>query len=620
MKRYIWLFLVIISFCWITSGLSQFGNDPFQKSDTTGTVATQYDLTTGLALKLNKTAFDDSLAAHSEVLVESDTTSLLSTSYDLTVGLATKLNLTAFDDSLAANNVVVKGDSAALFATQYDLTTGLALQLQRAAFDDSIRSTFRKVVYVRPGESIQAAFTSLTGLSATQYGAVVLLPGTHTITTKLELRKYSVLLGYGRGISILYSAADIIMVESDSSCVLIGELTVQNGNAAHSYSLLNISVNYDAGTNILPFEVYNCEFTAVSSTASYGMLLIDGNSTYSNYLSSGSSITNIIIKQTNPAGENGVGLYIGNTGGVLYATTNYSLHIQNVVTERCFRGIQLESVQSSYISLRNNYCVALVSNSIALYAGYNTGVPALASTILVDGGRYDGVYTDIYISGQAGYVTTGRFEGSIAATITLGSNSTATYSGINGENITNDTIDDDALDFGTGTDQIDTDDLPAGSTNKYQDAEITNWIDDVVLAADGSITIPTTKHITVGTVQWDNSLNKIDGEQIADDTIDDDSIDLTDITLADFTDDVGYFKADGTVALTGNLSFTAAAPQITSANSLKIPAFEVIDTDTLNIGTGTDIVKIVIVGTHLGFVTAADDTFFTGAINDSTQF
>lgn len=38
---------------------------------------------------------------------------------------------------------------------------------------------------------------------------------------------------------------------------------------------------------------------------------------------------------------------------------------------------------------------------------------------------------------------------------------------LNGENIQDDTIDDDSIDFGTGTDQVSTDDLPQGSTNLY---------------------------------------------------------------------------------------------------------------------------------------------------------
>jgi hypothetical protein len=464
MKRYIWLFLVIISFCWITSGLSQFGNDPFQKSDTTGTVA-----------------------------------------------------------------------------TQYDLTTGLALQLQRAAFDDSIRSTFRKVVYVRPGESIQAAFTSLTGLSATQYGAVVLLPGTHTITTKLEMRKYSALLGYGRGISILYSAADIIMVESDSSCIEINDLTIYSSANSHSVPTINITTTYNAGEELLPFEIRNCDVIGVDMSAGAG-ININGDPTYSNYLGSGSGIYNTTVRQSVQTTEAGIGICISNIGGALYTGTNYALHIQNVVIEKCYWGLQLSSVQSNFISLRNNYFVSLVTGSIALWVGNTSASPVLSSTIYVDGGRYDGAYYDIYMFGQVGYTTTAYLDVSGSTGVTLGNAYAAVnYAAINGENITNDTIDDD-------------------------------------------------------------------------------SIDLTDITLADFTDDVGYFKADGTVDLTGNINFTAAAPEITSANSLKIPAFEVIDSDTLNIGTGTDVIRIVKSGHQLSFITSDGNVYYTSVKNDSTQF
>lgn len=59
------------------------------------------------------------------------------------------------------------------------------------------------------------------------------------------------------------------------------------------------------------------------------------------------------------------------------------------------------------------------------------------------------------------------------------------------------------------------------------------------LTLSGDLTLTTGKNLTLGTTQWDNGADKIDGEQVADDTIDDDSLDLTDITLADFTFDVG---------------------------------------------------------------------------------
>lgn len=51
--------------------------------------------------------------------------------------------------------------------------------------------------------------------------------------------------------------------------------------------------------------------------------------------------------------------------------------------------------------------------------------------------------------------------------------------------------------------------------------------------------------LVVGSVTWDNGSGKIDGEQIADDTIDDDSIDFADVTGGDLTlTDCGQIKSN----------------------------------------------------------------------------
>lgn len=50
-----------------------------------------------------------------------------------------------------------------------------------------------------------------------------------------------------------------------------------------------------------------------------------------------------------------------------------------------------------------------------------------------------------------------------------------------------------------------------------------------VITIGANLTLTTGKHLTLGTTQWDNGSDKIDGEQVADDTIDDDSIDFADI-------------------------------------------------------------------------------------------
>lgn len=65
-----------------------------------------------------------------------------------------------------------------------------------------------------------------------------------------------------------------------------------------------------------------------------------------------------------------------------------------------------------------------------------------------------------------------------------------------------------------------------------------NTSDQIVLT-DADFVIATGEKFLTGTTQWtDAATDKIDGEQIADDTIDDDALDLTDITLADFTNDL----------------------------------------------------------------------------------
>ena len=86
-----------------------------------------------------------------------------------------------------------------------------------------------------------------------------------------------------------------------------------------------------------------------------------------------------------------------------------------------------------------------------------------------------------------------------------------------------------------------TDGLAEGSTNLYQDGELTAWIDDVTLGSAGALTIPTGQDLIIGTITWTTTDDKIDGEQIYDDTIDNDSIDWGDMT--DLTTD-GALDAD----------------------------------------------------------------------------
>ena len=81
-----------------------------------------------------------------------------------------------------------------------------------------------------------------------------------------------------------------------------------------------------------------------------------------------------------------------------------------------------------------------------------------------------------------------------------------------------------------------------------------------LITSSNSVTIATGKHLTLGTTQWDNGSDKIDGEQIADDTIDDDAIDWSDVTAADITmTDAGAITASGLI--TGSAGVTVATGQ-----------------------------------------------------------
>jgi hypothetical protein len=76
----------------------------------------------------------------------------------------------------------------------------------------------------------------------------------------------------------------------------------------------------------------------------------------------------------------------------------------------------------------------------------------------------------------------------------------------------------------------------------------------------GGLTILTTKHLTLGTTQWDNGSDLIDGEQIAADTIDDDSIDFADVTGADLTlTDCGAITASGLITANANIDIKNGA-------------------------------------------------------------
>ncbi len=70
-----------------------------------------------------------------------------------------------------------------------------------------------------------------------------------------------------------------------------------------------------------------------------------------------------------------------------------------------------------------------------------------------------------------------------------------------------DAIKDTHIDWGIGASQVSSDDVTEGSTNLYQDDELTNWIDNVTLSVDGALTIPSGQNFVIGTTQWNSSDN-----------------------------------------------------------------------------------------------------------------
>lgn len=91
----------------------------------------------------------------------------------------------------------------------------------------------------------------------------------------------------------------------------------------------------------------------------------------------------------------------------------------------------------------------------------------------------------------------------------------------------------------------------SGDTLNVDDAFITNDASDTmagVLTSDG-VTITTGNALTLGTTQWDDGSDKIEGNILADDSVDDDALDFTSITLNDFIVDIASTQLTDTAAL-----------------------------------------------------------------------
>ena len=72
---------------------------------------------------------------------------------------------------------------------------------------------------------------------------------------------------------------------------------------------------------------------------------------------------------------------------------------------------------------------------------------------------------------------------------------------------------------------------------------------DALLTASLGVTIATNQALTFGVNRIDDGNDKLDGEQLADNTVDDDSIDFDNVTLADFTVDIASTDLSDTADL-----------------------------------------------------------------------
>jgi len=119
-----------------------------------------------------------------------------------------------------------------------------------------------------------------------------------------------------------------------------------------------------------------------------------------------------------------------------------------------------------------------------------------------------------------------------------------------------------------------------------------------LISANAGVTLATGQNLTVGTTQWDNGADSIDGEQIADNTIDDDSIDWTDVTAADITmTDAGAIAASGLFTANAGAAIKNGA---TSAGFIEL--YE--DTDD---GGNKLTIQVQAMGTDLTYTLPADD-------------
>ena len=136
------------------------------------------------------------------------------------------------------------------------------------------------------------------------------------------------------------------------------------------------------------------------------------------------------------------------------------------------------------------------------------------------------------------------------------------------------------------------------------------------------VTVSTGKHVTVGTTQWDDGSDKIEGNIIADDSIDDDAIDFTDLTLLDFGlaithDTAAELDALYEAELNNSAGLLSALSDETGTG---VAVFGTTPTFTTSIILGTTTIDETEIGILDGLtgVTGSDVSVVTGTAGTST--
>ena len=292
---------------------------------------------------------------------DSDTTTWDATAYDLITGLALKLDKTAFDDSVAANDIVVKADSVLLFATQYDIA-GLGGGSGGGAFVGNVKM-------LQPGDAIEDSLEALTG-TITEPWLVLLAPGIYTVTGTITPTGYITVAGIDPEpthtvIQILKTNLNVFRFQGYNWC--LKNLTIKKTQASATSSSV-IRANYTE-TNAPPgaFVIDNCVVVDSSGSSVSPTISIEASQGVNSIIKN-SKIVNLM-----GTGDYGYGIEINwSSTPNLYTADKYRFTVDNCIIDNFDNGIRYSSgayvhayITNNYI-LNSDYGIRVVSNSTTL--------------------------------------------------------------------------------------------------------------------------------------------------------------------------------------------------------------------------------------------------------------